>query len=275
MILMDDDFSSIVVGVKEGRIVFDNLKKSIAYTLTSNIPEISPFLIFILASVPLPLSTIMILAIDLGTDMYPAISMAYEGPESDIMERKPRNPKKDRLVTLKLLQYTYLQIGMIQAAAGFFVYFVVLSDSGFWPSTLIGLRARYDEEDIHSLVDDYGTEWTYDARQKALNAAQTAYFVSIVIVQWADLIICKTRILSVFQQGMKNMVMNRAMVFETALAAFITYVPGMSSFFQTQPLNFVWWLPALTFSVLILLYDELRKHMMRKWRLTHPEEFAA
>eukprot|EP00056_Hartaetosiga_gracilis_P020287 m.18559 g.18559 ORF g.18559 m.18559 type:complete len:155 (-) comp8327_c0_seq3:682-1146(-) len=78
MILLDDDFSSIVKGVEEGRLIFDNLKKSIAYTLTSNIPEISPFLIFILAQVPLPLSTIMILAIDLGTDMYPAISLAFK-----------------------------------------------------------------------------------------------------------------------------------------------------------------------------------------------------
>lgn len=69
MILLDDNFASIVTGVEEGRIIFDNLKKSIAYTLTSNIPEISPFLIFIIADVPLPLGTITILCIDLGTDM--------------------------------------------------------------------------------------------------------------------------------------------------------------------------------------------------------------
>merc|ERR1711990_3984 len=74
MLLLDDNFSSIVTGVEEGRLIFDNLKKSIAYTLTSNIPEISPF---ILADVPLPLGTVTILCIDLGTDMVPAISMAY------------------------------------------------------------------------------------------------------------------------------------------------------------------------------------------------------
>merc|ERR1712223_672480 len=76
MILLDDNFASIVTGVEEGRLIFDNLKKSIAYTLTSNIPEISPFLLFILADVPLPLGTVTILCIDLGTDMLPAISMA-------------------------------------------------------------------------------------------------------------------------------------------------------------------------------------------------------
>ena len=81
-----------------GRLIFDNLKKSIAYTLTSNIPEISPFLIFITASIPLPLGTITILCIDLGTDMVPAISLAYESAESDIMKRLPRDPKHDKLV---------------------------------------------------------------------------------------------------------------------------------------------------------------------------------
>jgi len=81
-----------------GRLIFDNLKKSIAYTLTSNIPEISPFLIFITASIPLPLGTITILCIDLGTDMVPAISLAYENAESDIMKRMPRDPKHDKLV---------------------------------------------------------------------------------------------------------------------------------------------------------------------------------
>lgn len=69
MILLDDNFASIVTGVEEGRLIFDNLKKSIAYTLSSNIPEISPFLMFILIGIPLPLGTITILCIDLGTDM--------------------------------------------------------------------------------------------------------------------------------------------------------------------------------------------------------------
>jgi len=78
MILLDDNFASIVTGVEEGRLIFDNLKKSIAYTLTSNIPEISPFLFFIIFNVPLPLGTVTILCIDLGTDMVPAISLAYE-----------------------------------------------------------------------------------------------------------------------------------------------------------------------------------------------------
>jgi len=108
MLLLDDNFSSIVNGVEEGRLIFDNLKKSIAYTLSSNIPEILPFIFFILFQVPLPLSTVLILCIDLGTDMIPAISFAYENPELDIMDRVPRNSKRDHLVNSKLICFAYL-----------------------------------------------------------------------------------------------------------------------------------------------------------------------
>lgn len=140
-----------------GRLIFDNLKKSIAYTLTSNIPEITPFLLFIIVNIPLPLGTITILCIDLGTDMVrpaqtltilhnkhififirtgtyesssclfetsfsskslhfffpqvPAISLAYEAAESDIMKRQPRNPFRDKLVNERLISIAYGQIG--------------------------------------------------------------------------------------------------------------------------------------------------------------------
>ena len=98
MILLDDNLASIVTGVEEGSLILDNLKKSIAYTLTSNIPEITPFLLFINANIPLPLGTVTILCIDLGTDMVPAISMNHEKAEADLMKRKLRNPFTGNLV---------------------------------------------------------------------------------------------------------------------------------------------------------------------------------
>jgi len=263
MILLDDNFASIVTGVEEGRLIFDNLKKSIAYTLTSNIPEISPFLLFIIADVPLPLGTVTILCIDLGTDMVPAISMAYEGPESDIMKRQPRNPFTDKLVNERLISMAYGQIGMIQASAGFFVYFVILAENGFLPGDLFGIRKEWDSQAINDLQDSYGQEWTYRDRKVLEYTCHTAFFVSIVIVQWADLIICKTRMNSVFQQGMKNYFLNFGLVFETALAAFLCYCPGMDKGLRMYPLNWNWWLPALPFSLLIFCYDETRKYILR------------
>jgi sodium/potassium-transporting ATPase subunit alpha len=143
MILLNDDFTSIVNGIEEGRLIFDNLKKSIAYTLSSNIPEIAPFLMFIIFQIPLPLSTVMILCVDLGTDMVPAISLAYEQPELDIMRRKPRNAQIDHLVNSRLISFSYLQIGVVQALAGFYTYFLVMLDYGFKPGFLFFL-ARED-----------------------------------------------------------------------------------------------------------------------------------
>merc|ERR1712073_134351 len=264
MILLDDNFASIVTGVEEGRLIFDNLKKSIAYTLTSNIPEISPFLLFIQADVPLPLGTVTILCIDLGTDMVPAISMAYEQAESDIMKRPPRNPFTDKLVNERLISMAYGQIGMIQASAGFFVYFVILAENGFWPKRLFGLRKQWDSIAVNDLEDSYGQEWTYRDRKILEFTCHTAFFVSIVVVQWADLIICKTRKLPVFHQGMSNWFMNFGLFFETALACFLSYTPGMDKGLRMYPLAFTWWLPALPFSLLIFVYDEIRKYILRQ-----------
>merc|ERR1711981_1332797 len=264
MILLDDNFASIVTGVEEGRLIFDNLKKSIAYTLTSNIPEISPFLLFIIADVPLPLGTVTILCIDLGTDMVPAISMAYEGPESDIMKRQPRNPFTDKLVNERLISMAYGQIGMIQASAGFFVYFVIHAENGFLPWDLFGLRKSWDSLAINDLKDSYGQEWTYKDRKILEYTTHSAFFVSIVIVQWADLIICKTRMNSVFQQGMKNWFMNFGLFFETALACILCYTPGMDKGLRMYPLKINWWIPAIPFSVLIFCYDETRKTILRR-----------
>uniref|UniRef100_A0A914HS84 Sodium/potassium-transporting ATPase subunit alpha n=1 Tax=Globodera rostochiensis TaxID=31243 RepID=A0A914HS84_GLORO len=265
MILLDDNFASIVTGVEEGRLIFDNLKKSIAYTLTSNIPEISPFLMYILFGIPLPLGTVTILCIDLGTDMVPAISLAYEEAESDIMKRQPRDPIRDKLVNERLISLAYGQIGMIQASAGFFTYFWIMADNGFLPRDLYQLRAEWDSRAINNVVDSYGQEWTYVDRKILEHTCQTAYFVSIVIVQWADLIISKTRRNSIVQQGMSNWVLNIGLVFETALAAFLCYCPGLDNGLRMYGLRFSWWFPAVPFSVLIFVYDEFRRYLIRRF----------
>ncbi|XP_033096761.1 sodium/potassium-transporting ATPase subunit alpha-3-like isoform X1 [Anneissia japonica] len=263
MILLDDNFASIVTGVEEGRLIFDNLKKSIAYTLTSNIPEISPFLIFILVSIPLPLGTVTILCIDLGTDLWPAISLAYEEAESDIMKRQPRDSEKDKLVNERLISVSYGQIGMIQASAGFFTYFVIMGENGFLPNRLVGLRSQWDDVTNHSVEDSYGSQWTYQQRKVLEYTCHTAFFVSIVVVQWADVIICKTRRNSLLDQGMHNWVLNTGLIFETCLAAFLSYCPGLENGLRMYPLRINWWFPAFPFSLLIFIYDECRRYIIR------------
>ncbi|MEQ2161417.1 Sodium/potassium-transporting ATPase subunit alpha-1 [Goodea atripinnis] len=276
MILLDDNFASIVTGVEEGRLIFDNLKKSIAYTLTSNIPEITPFLFFIIANIPLPLGTVTILCIDLGTDM---ARVCTGNPDSMSTSQSGSNRKaavaaRTRLLfhffflllcsycvlfTLRLEDFTlyfpqsgsmpnwiqcvkkqievYGEGGMIQALAGFFTYFVILAENGFLPSTLVGIRVSWDNKYINDLEDSYGQQWTYEQRKIVEFTCHTAFFVSIVIVQWADLIICKTRRNSVFQQGMKNKILIFGLFEETALAAFLSYCPGMDVALRMYPLK--------------------------------------
>jgi len=388
MILLDDNFSSIVSGIEEGRLIFDNLKKSIAYTLSSNIPEISPFLAFILTGIPQPLTTVLILCIDLGTDMLPAISLAYEKAESDIMLRDPRNAAVDRLVTRRLISFSYLQIGITQAAAGFMVYLIVFQDYGIASSLLPGLDTeRYyaarDEAErrwlytslerplgestdrqwfdrtadsdlspffdgAQGVIDQQTAEvfgdllpgadannrptnaefnnmikiinsltgrvpcrayecdsadgtsvltnqpacfsqagpvfltgintqainpeagqcfelWSREQQSRVLRRAQTAFFISIIEVQWADVLICKTRYLSLFQQGFfSNLVLNLGLLEETLLGALLVYVPFINDPFGTEPLNVAHWLPALPFVVIIFTYDEVRKFLLRQ-----------
>jgi len=294
MILMDDNFASLVQGVEEGRLIFDNLKKSIAYTLSSNIPEISPFLMFILIQIPLPLPTVLILCIDLGTDLVPAISLAYENAEANIMKKPPRDMNTDRLVTTKLVVFSYLQIGIVQAVAGFYTYFVVLNDYGFDPSILPffanGFKTEFQrpeggpfthfeyEGEIRWMKSCQITGDGYPCHDadEALAHAQCAFFLSIIIVQWADLVCCKTRELSLVTQGMRNGWLNFGLFFETALGAFLCYITVFNRPFGTRPIHPLHWLPAMPFSALILSYDEVRKYLMRNlgkdnwfWRFTY------
>ena len=264
MILLDDDFSTIVHGVEEGRLIFDNLKKSIVYTLTSNIPELLPFLAMIILNIPLPLGTITILMIDLGTDMVPAISLAFESPEEDIMKRPPRDPTQDRLVNGRTIYLAYCIIGVMQAAPGFFVYFVIMAEHGFLPSTLIGLGTEWMNMDNNAVKDSFGQEWSFGQRNELMLTCQTCYFLSIVEVQWADLIISKTRWVSIATQGFRNQVLNASLVFETVLACALIYIPGFGPYIGMYPIAPRYWLVALPFTIVIFLMDELRRFLMRQ-----------
>jgi len=166
MLLLDDNFSSIVSGVEEGRLLFDNLKKTIVYMLASNIPELGPFLSFILFQFPLPLTIILVLFVDLCTDMLPAVSFAYEPAEMDIMRRMPRDAEVDHLVTWRLLAFGYAEMGVIEMFAGFLAYFQVMHDYGFSFSLLFGLAlndtgAQPLLEDVYDPNDQYrgNTQW--------------------------------------------------------------------------------------------------------------------
>jgi len=235
MILMDDNFSSIVAAVEEGRTIFENIKKFIAYVLTSNVPEITPFIAYVLLSIPLPLTVVLILAIDLGTDIVPSLGLGAEKAETDVM-RKPPRKKTERLLTRNLLGMSYGIVGMTQAASGFTSYFIVLFKGGWtWG------------QDLPSDDPMYRT-------------AITAFFASIIICQIADVLICRTRRQSIFSVGLfTNKLIYVGIATELTLLFLISYVPILNTFFGTARLSWWHYLLSVPFAIAILIGDETRR----------------
>jgi len=130
IILLDDNFASIVDGVEEGRTVYDNIRKFTSYVLASNVPEMLPYLLFILFPIPLALGVIHILSIDLGTDIVPSMGLGQEPPEKDVMNHPPRSEKQP-LLSHGLLVHSYLFLGLLEGAWSLFLFFLVLVGGGW------------------------------------------------------------------------------------------------------------------------------------------------
>jgi len=237
---MDDNFATIVSAIEEGRAIFSNIKKFIAYILTSNVPEILPFIAFVAIGAPLALTVVLILAIDLGTDLLPALGLGRERPENDVMTQRPRK-REERLLTWPLLGISYGIVGMLQAAAGFFAFFFVLYQGGWsWGSEL-------PESDL------------------LYRTAVTAFFAAVVICQVADVMICRTRRQSLLSAGIfSNGLIWTGIAVEIALVAAISHIPFLQTLFGTAPIGWSEISLSLPFAATILLADELRRWSIRR-----------
>jgi len=262
VILLDDNFSSIVGGIKEGRLIFDNLKKSVAYTLTSKIPQSIPFLFFITIRIPLPITAILILFIDLVADLLPAVSYAYEPEESDIMKRGPRNIKKDRLISPNLAFYSFVTIGGLQVLSGFAMYLTVFLTRGYAWRDIFFTAPYWD--DLKDITFRSGVHKTYSERIEDLAIAQSAYFLSILMMQSAILFVDKTRRLSLFRQSFKNLWMIIGFFEIYLVAGLVIYVPFFNQILGTRPVPGMYWIVPLPFMLYVLCFDEIRKFFIRK-----------
>lgn len=240
MVLLDDNFATIVNAVEEGRTVFGNIRKFIGYILTSNIPEILPFIAFVLMGIPLPLTVVLILAIDLGTDLLPALGLGIETPEYDVMKRPPR-PRDERLLSPKLLLKSYGIFGMVEGAAGFFSYFAVLHWGGWrWGEALPPTDPLYLK-------------------------AVTAFFVSIVVCQMANVMNCRTSGESIISKGLlSNRLILLGIASELALLWLIVNNPVAQKIFGTSTLTPLEMSLSLPFALFIVLADEARKALQRR-----------
>jgi Ca2+-transporting ATPase len=226
MTLTDDNFASIVAAVEEGRGVFGNIKKYLMYLLSSNIGEIGLMAGSALLGLPLPLSAVQILYVNLATDGLPALALAVDPPEKDLMKRKPRDPRTGiftrPVVTLMVL-------------------------GGIW-STIINLGLF---------------AWTLNAG-RSLEEAMTVTFISLVLIQFFKAYNFRSDRHSVFNKPFANKWLNLAVLWETVLLVLIVYLPFLHEPFGTYALPITDWLlvGALAFTVVPVL--ELAKWAVRR-----------
>jgi sodium/potassium-transporting ATPase subunit alpha len=242
MILLDDNFATIVNAVEEGRTVYENIKKFITYIFASNIPEAVPYLAYILLRIPLPLTIIQILAVDLGTDMLPALALGAESPAPGIMKQPPRK-LKERLLDLPLIIRSYLFLGPMEAIACMFGFFWVLYNGGWtWGMIL-------PQNDLLYLQ------------------ATTACLTAIIITQIGNVFACRSSKDSVFSIGFfSNRLIFAAIMAEVLLQVLIVYHPFGNKLFGTAPIDLHVWLILIPFSVGLLAAEELRKFYVRRYR---------
>ncbi len=245
MILMDDNFASIIAAVEEGRAVYENIKKFLTYILTHNIAELVPYLAFALFKIPLPLTIIQILAVDLGTDTLPALGLGAEKPEPGTMKRPPRS-SKERLWNWPLISRAYLFLGIIEAVAAMGAFFFVL----------------------------YGTGWEYGqvlARNDFLYLqSTTACLSAIIVMQVVNVFLCRSDKDSAFSFGFfNNKLLLLGVLAEIVLILLIDYTRWGNLIFGTAPIPKEVWLFVLPFALGMLVLEEFRKWVVRR-RITTP-----
>jgi Ca2+-transporting ATPase len=234
MTLTDDNFASIVGAVEEGRGIFSNIKKYLMYLLSSNIGEIGPMAVATLAGMPLPLSAVQILYVNLATDGLPALALAFDPPDEGLMRRPPRDPKEGI--------FTKPVVALMLAG-------------GLW-STLVNIG-------LFAWELRQGEALGLDPEQ-ALTHAMTMAFLSLVLIQFFKAYNFRSDRVSVLHRPFANRWLNLAILWELALLLAVIYVPALAAAFGTYPLSIQDWsiIIAAAFSVVPVL--ELTKWLIRR-----------
>ena len=240
MILLDDNFATIVNAIEEGRAVYANIRKFSTYVLASNVPEIIPYLAYGFFGVPLALTVPQILAVDLGTDMVPALALGAEKPDAGIMAMPPR-PRTERLMNLPLLLRSYAFLGLIEAGIAMSAFFLVLLTQGWtWGMPL---------------------DWS-DPLYKQATAVT---FAAIVVAQVANVFACRSERVSVFRLGFfTNPLLLWGIACELVVLGVIVYTPVGNHIFGTGPIPAWVWPPLCVGAFGLLLADELRKWLIHR-----------
>ena len=243
MVLMDDNFASIVNAVEEGRAVYANIKKFLTYIFTSNTPEAVPFILFALSGgrIPPALNVMQILSIDLGTDIVPALALGAEPPEPGTMDKPPRK-LSEHAISASLLLRAYPFLGLIQSVAAMAAFYFL-----FWTS-------------------GYRGWWTDLPSAGPLYRSATAMtLAAVVITQVGNLFAQRTERSSVFRIGFfSNRFVWAGIATQLLLLLAIVYVPFLQDVFGTAAFPPGHWLFLVAWTPALFVADELRKAWLRR-----------
>jgi magnesium-transporting ATPase (P-type) len=254
IVLTDDNFATIAVAIEQGRSIYQNIRKFMTYILASNVPEIVPFLGMVALKIPPALTILQILAVDLGTDMVPALALGAESPEPGIMERPPR-PRHESLLNGALLLRAYGFLGAIEAVLSMTGFFLVWSGHG------------YSLADLQQVTPAILAHTAEPAVTAIYRQSTTMTLAIIVACQVGNLFACRSDLRSAFRQSWSNnSLLWFGICFEcVALFAFIDF-PPFRYVFATASLAPEHWLLVLVCPLLLLGAEELRKIWLRRRR---------
>jgi calcium-translocating P-type ATPase len=239
MVITDDNFASIVSAVRQGRAIYANMGKFVTYIFASNVPELVPFLAFVFLGIPLPLTLMQILAVDLGTDLLPALALGAEPPEPGLMDRSPR-PRTQRLLGAGRLLRAYAFLGVVEAALALLAF--------FWTYWVAGWRPG---------LPMAGTGELY-------RRATTMTLAGIVAAQIGNVFACRTDRESVLRVGLfSNRLVLLGIVAEVGVLLALILVPPFPYVFGLVPPRFAEWSLLLLFPPVVLLMEEARKGIVR------------
>ncbi|MDG6256880.1 MAG: cation-transporting P-type ATPase [Methanomicrobiaceae archaeon] len=250
MILLDDNFASIVAAIEEGRTVYFNIKKFVTYILSSNVPEIVPYILFFFLRIPLPLSVIQILTIDLGSDLLPGLALGTEAPEEDIMRRPPVG-KQERILDREVFKRGYAFLGVIEAAAAMSAFLGFLFLNGW----------------VYGDLSITGTELHRQAMTMTLLGAITCQlFNAWTLRSWEY---------SAFSKGLlKNRLLILAIILELVWIYTLLNVGLVQVIFNTAHIPAYYLLLLVPFPLLLFASHELYKYRIRQRRESVETHFA-
>jgi len=268
IVLTDSKFSSIVAGIENGRMVFDNMKKVVLYLLPAGtFAELTPFVANVYFGVPIMLSAFLMIMLALGTDIAPSLAMIYEQAEADLMDRMPRSRTGEKMVNVRLLLHAYFITGIIETVGCFVMWFTYMyMYGGFAPMDLIFCYDKW-RHGYHGKTQMELDELLYQG--------QCVYFVTLVTMQMFNLLATRTRRLSFFQHTPFNKALGNPFVFPAIAVSMIfcmliVHLPFIQQIFNTRAIPVMFWFVPIGWGLLYFFVDELRKVLVRAlpWKIS-------